>query len=44
VEVRAAGHPWGWEEQPPKKAKCPKVETGQMELCWNCNKVGAVTD
>ncbi len=41
AEVRTAGHPWGWEEAPPRKAKCPKVQVGQMELCWSCNKVGS---
>lgn len=40
VEVKAAGHNWGWEEAPPKKVKSPKVNVGQMDLCFSCPKAG----
>jgi len=42
-EVRAAGFPWGWEQEPPKwfqekkKGQSFMLEYDQ-HLCWSCNK------
>lgn len=36
VKVRAAGHNWGWEERPPKKARVSKKF---MPFCVGCTKV-----
>lgn len=42
VEVRAAGHQWGWEDVPPhtRKRKPPKDITNQM-MCHSCNKANS---
>ncbi len=38
-KVFAAGHSWGWEEEPPKKKRCRQVPGQQfMPFCVGCEK------
>lgn len=37
IEVRAAGHNWGWGERPPKKGKIV-IHEPPGPLCWSCGK------
>lgn len=38
VEVRAAGHNWGWEDRPPRTKAIPSAVTGFRPMCLGCEK------